>query len=65
MRTWQRVCSKPRGEMTEMLLIDLSSLVEITDASDYQYLAGDGVSVDGSANDDALSVETPEAPDQN
>ncbi|MFR1638842.1 MAG: hypothetical protein ACLSVD_06450 [Eggerthellaceae bacterium] len=33
-----------RGEMTEMPLTDLSSLVEITDASDYQY-AGDGVSV--------------------
>ena len=29
-----------RGEMTEMPLTDLSSLVEITDASDYQYSRG-------------------------
>ena len=52
-----------RGEMTEMPLTDLSSLVEITDASDYQYSPGTAY-LYGSANDDALSVETPEAPDQ-
>ena len=50
-----------RGEMTEMPLTDLSSLVEITDASDYQYSPGTAY-LYGSANDDALSVETPEAP---
>ena len=52
-----------RGEMTEMPLTDLSSLVEITDASDYQY-SPETAYLYGSANDDALSVETPEAPDQ-
>ena len=44
-----------RGEMTEMPLTDLSSLVEITDASDYQYSPGTAY-LYGSANDDALSV---------
>ena len=41
-----------RGEMTEMPLTDLSSLVEITDASDYQYSPGTAY-LYGSANYDA------------
>ena len=44
-----------RGEMTEMPLTDLSSLVEITDASDYQYSPGTAY-LYGSANDDAPSA---------
>lgn len=49
-----------RGDVTEMPLADLSSLVEITDASDYQYAPGTTY-LYGSASDEegSFSIETP------
>ena len=48
-----------RGDVSEMPLMDLSSLVEITDASDYQYAAGTYLYGSASDEDGTLSIETP------
>lgn len=48
-----------RGDVSEMPLVDLSSLVEITDASDYQYAAGTYLYGSASDEDGTLSIETP------
>ena len=50
-----------RGEMTEMPLTDLSSLVEITDASDYQY-SPETAYLYGSANETHSASKRPKRP---
>ena len=50
-----------RGDMAALPLVELSSLAEVTDASDYQYAPGPS-SLSGTKNseDDAFSIEIPD-----
>lgn len=53
-----------RGDVSEMPLADLPSLVEIVDASDYQYSSGSSLLHGSASNEDgSFSIETPGASD--